>query len=232
MMTMNQFRPRAFMRNCVTALTIITSLTMTAQEKKLPIPSSIGGMPINEVIANRHSVREFDLTREINDSTLGQLLWMSVGVNRPDAQPSKFGAPANRSNPTARNWQEIRAFVFDKNGVWEYLPSSHTLTLAKPGDHRSLIAGTKEFSQDFASQAPVTIVFVADMTDLPDGEQARSMAMVDVGIACQNLNLACTSEGVATVPRATMDVKGISDLLGFSPRQLPVMNNPIGYAKQ
>lgn len=142
-------------------------------------------MPINAVIANRHSVREFDLTREINDSTLGQLLWMSVGVNRPDVQPSKFGAPANRSNPTARNWQEIHAFVFDKNGIWEYQPSSHTLTLAKPGDHRSLIAGTKEFSQDFASQAPVTIVFVADMTDLPDGEQARSMAMVDVGIACQ-----------------------------------------------
>ena len=69
------------------------------------------------------------------------------------------------------------------------------------------------------------------MTNLPSGEQSRSMAMVDVGIACQNLNLACTSEGIATVPRATMDVKGISELLGLTAMQLPVMNNPIGYAK-
>lgn len=144
-MTMNQFRPRAFMRNCVTALTIITSLTMTAQEKKLPSPSTIGGMPINAVIANRHSVREFDLTREINDSTLGQLLWMSVGVNRPDVQPSKFGAPANRSNPTARNWQEIHAFVFDKNGIWEYQPSSHTLTLANLATTALLSQAQKNF---------------------------------------------------------------------------------------
>lgn len=215
----------------ITALIITTTLTMTAQQKKLPAPSTLSGMPMNEVMANRHSIREFDQAREINDSTLGQLLWMTTGINRPDAQPSPSGAPVNRTNPTARNFQEIRTFVIDKNGAWEYMPESHSLSLVKAGDHRHLVAGTKEFSQDFVLNAPATIVFIADMTNLPAGEQSRSMAMVDVGIACQNLNLACTSEGIATVPRATMDVKGISELLGLTAMQLPVMNNPIGYAK-
>lgn len=221
----------SFIRLCVTLSVITTSLIMTAQHRKLPAPCCNGGMPMNEVVANRHSVREFDPSREINDSTLGQLLWMTAGINRPDAQPSKTGAPANRSNPTARNWQEIRIVVFDKNGVWEYQPSSHSLSLAKEGNHRSLVAGTKEFSQDFVMDAPCSIVFIADLTGLPENEQARAMAMVDVGIACENLNLACTSEEIATVPRATMDANAISELLNLTPLQIPVMNNPIGYAK-
>lgn len=204
---------------------------MTAQEKKLPAPSMVGGMPMNEVVAQRHSVREFDASREISDTTLGQLLWMAVGVNRPNAAPDKFGAPANRANPTALNRQEIRAFVFDKNGVWEYMPATHSLSLAKDGDHRKLIAGTEAFSQNFVLEAPVSIVFVADMSQLPQDDRAKAMAMIDAGIACENLTLACTSEGIATVPRATMDSAAIAKLLGFSVCQMPLMNNPIGYSK-
>lgn len=59
-------------RLSVAVLTMAASLIMTAQERKLPAPSLNGGMPMNEVVANRHSVREFDASREISDSTLGQ----------------------------------------------------------------------------------------------------------------------------------------------------------------
>lgn len=220
-----------FSRLQLALLTMATTMIMTAQERKLPAPSFDGGMPMNEVVAKRHSVREFDSSREISDATLGQLLWMTAGVNRPNATPGRFGVPANRSNPTALNWQEIRLFVFDRSGVWEYMPSSHSLSFVKEGDHRNLLAGTKGFSQDFVLDAPVSIVFVADMSELPEGDQARAMAFVDAGIACENLNLACTSEGIATVPRATMDAEAISGLLGLSPRQIPVMNNPIAYSR-
>ena len=79
--------------------------------------------------------------------------------------------------------------------------------------------------------APVSIVFIADMANLPEEDRVKAMALIDAGIACENLTLACTSEGIATVPRATMDTAGISKLLDLSPRQIPVMNNPIGYAK-
>lgn len=215
----------------VMALAMITSLIMTAQERKLPSPSFSGGMPMNEVVAKRHSIREFDRSREIADSTLGQLLWLTAGVNRPDAAPGRFGVAANRSNPTALNRQEIRLYVFDKDGVWEYQPASHSLSLAKEGDHRKLIAGAEAFTQDFVLDAPVSVVFVADMAGLPEGEQTTAMALVDAGIACENLNLACVSEGLATVPRATMDSAAIATLLGLTARQLPVMNNPIGYER-
>lgn len=204
---------------------------MTAQEKKLPAPATTGGMPMNEVIASRHSSREFDPSRNIDDTVLGQLLWMTVGVNRPEAQPSAFGAAANRSNPTARNWQEIRTYVFGKDAIWEYRSSTHSLTLVKEGDYRNLVAGTKEFSQDFVLEAPYSIVFVADLNELPNDPRTMTMAAVDAGIACENLNLACASLGIATVPRATMDAAAISKILGLTERQIPVMNSPIGYKR-
>lgn len=74
----------------VILLAMAIALIMTAQERKLPAPSVRGGMPMNEVVAKRHSIREFDRSREIADSTLGQLLWMTAGVNRPDAAPGRF----------------------------------------------------------------------------------------------------------------------------------------------
>lgn len=220
-----------FVRLVVTTTVITTFLNMTAQEKKLPAPSFNGGMPMNEAVANRHSTRVFDAARDIDDATLGQLLWITAGVNRPEAKSEKEGAPANRSNPTALNRQEILLFVFGKDGVLEYIPSTHSLSHIKDGDHRKLVAGNSEFSQDFVMDAPYSIVFVADLTNLPAGEPTKSMALIDAGIACENLNLGCASMGVATVPRATMDSAGISKLLGLTALQIPMMNNPIGYTK-
>lgn len=215
----------------VLLIVILTTECMEAKDKRLPAPSFTGGMPVNEAFAARKSTREFDPAHKIEDSVLSQLLWMTLGVNRPDAPESKFGAAADRTNPTARNWQEIRAFVFGKDGIWEYQPKTHVLTSVKEGDYRSLLAGTPEFSQEFVVGAPYSIVFVADLTGLPETEQVKAMALVDIGIACENLNLACSSLGVATVPRATMDIDGVARLLGLSKHQIPVINNPIGYSK-
>lgn len=209
----------------------INALDMEAKDKKLPAPDFKGGMPVNEVIANRHSTREFDHKREIDDAALGQILWMTLGVNRPEAKDMKFEAVANRSNPTARNWQEIRAFVFTKGEVSEYMPDTHSLRHIVDGDHRKLLAGTQEFSQDFVMDAPCAVLFVADLDRLPDSSMVTAMGMVDAGIACENLNIACASLGIATIPRATMDSAGIAKLLNLSARQLPVINNPMGYQR-
>lgn len=204
---------------------------MTAQNIKLPAPSTQGGMPMNKVMSSRHSVREYDTAREVDNATLGQILWMTAGINRPDAKPGHGGMVANRTNPTALNRQEIRVYVFGKDSVSEYVADGHMLRLVCAGDHRKLLAGTAQFSQDFVTDAPYIVLFVADLSGLPEDEATRQMALIDAGIACENLNLACVSEGLATVPRATMDKEAVSSLLGFTALQIPVLNNPVGYAR-
>lgn len=210
---------------------VISSTTMAAQEIQLPSPATTSGMPMNEVISSRRSVRSFDSSRELTEAQIGQLLWMSLGVNRPSETEAKNGAPANRSNPTALNSQEISAYVFKADGVWLYQPTTHSLTLVKEGDYRAMVAGTTQFKQDFVLDAPMSVVFVADVSKLPQGDNSKLTAMIDAGIACENFTLACVANGLATVPRASMDSAAISQLLNLSPQQIPAMNNPVGYAK-
>lgn len=213
-------------------LFIQTAQSMYAQDIKLPVVKPEGGKPFMQAVGERHSVREFDASKDVPVALLGELLWASVGVNRKDAVAPQPGKNAvNRCNPTALNSQEIRAFVFGKEGVWEYMPQEHMLEAVASGDHRSLVAGTRAFSQDFVVDAPYSVVFVADVEKLPEGPNRTVLAAFDAGIACENLTLACSAMGLATVPRATMDVKAISTLLSLQATQLPMLNNPVGYPR-
>jgi nitroreductase len=84
--------------------------------------------------------------------------------------------------------------------------------------------------QEFAKAAPVSLVLVADMEKFgSDSQHAVWMAGVDVGIVCENINLFCSAAGLNTVPRGTMDQKAIQTLLGLTEKQVPVINNPVGY---
>ena len=209
---------------------IAITTAMNAQNITLPAAKFSGGMPINEAVANRHSTREYDPSRDIDMVTIGQLLWISLGVNRPDAKA--FGErPTNRTNPTALNWQEVHAYLFGREGVWEYEAATHSLRQVTDGDHRALLEGTKEFKQEFVMDAPYAVVFVADLTGLPTDDRVKAMAMIDVGIASENLSIGCASLGIATVPRATMDNAAVSALLGLTPLQLPVLNAPLAYPR-
>ena len=69
----------------IIALAMTASLTVPAQEKKLPAPAFTGGMPMNEVVAARRSVREFDSSREMiprSDSSYG-CQWVSTVLRPP-----------------------------------------------------------------------------------------------------------------------------------------------------
>ncbi len=169
-------------------------------------------------MAERHSEREFSPDKSILLQTVSDLLWAACGINRDDK--------GLRTNPTARNFQEVDAYWFDSTGVYLYDFKDNALIQKAKGDHRSLVAGTSQFKQDFVLDAPASIVLVADTT-----KAGLTCALIDAGIACENINLFCTGNGLATVPRMTMDVNGIQQLLSLPETSLPVLNNPVGYSK-
>ena len=81
-------------------------------------------------------------------------------------------------------------------------------------------------------QAPVSLLMVMDFEKFgSDNDHAKLMACVDAGNVSENINLYCQAVGLVTVPRATMDVEGLRNLLGLSEKQIPVINNPVGKAK-
>lgn len=187
-----------------------------AEEKRLPSAEKTAGSPIMETFAKRKSVRNFS-HKDLSDRDLANLLWAAMGQNREDGKLTA---------PSCRNFQEIHLYIFDKEGVSEYIPASHSLRPVAEGDYRNLVAA----GQDFVNQVPVSLVMIADMSKFGNvDERAKMMAAVDAGIVSQNISLACAGLGLATVPRATMNSSEILRLLNLPDTYIPIMNNPVGY---
>lgn len=190
--------------------------SLMAEENLLPTPDKTGGKPVMEALSQRKSVRNFS-AQELTEQQLSDILWAAMGQNRADGKLTA---------PSCRNFQEIRLFVFDKNGVSQYLPATHTLKPVAKGDYRNLVAA----GQDFVNAAPVSLVMIADMTKFGNvDERAKMMAAVDAGIVSENISVACAGLGMATVPRATMQSDEILKLLGLTTNHIAILNNPVGF---
>ncbi len=208
------------MKFYLTILLFMTTMISSAQDIALPAPDlTQASLPTVEALATRHSVREY-AEGELTLQDISNLCWAACGQTRDEEHITA---------PSAMNRQEIRLFLFNKDGVYEYLAKENSLRKAADGDNRALVAGL----QDFVLQAPLALVMVIDFDKFGmDDDRAVMMGCVDAGNVSENINLYCQSAGLATVPRATMDTAAIKRLLGFGDKQMPVMNNPVGFPRE
>ena len=202
--------------NLILAATLASFACVSAQTVSLPAPQIENGPAVLGIMAQRQSAAAFD-SRALADQDLANLLWGAMGQNRENGKLTA---------PSASNKQEVRLFVFTENGVSEYLPHGHELKKVVDGDHRDLVAA----HQDFVKTAPVSIVLVMDMDKFGGTEPRQvSIATVDAGIVCENINVTAAGLGLAARPRGSMKSEAISELLGLNANQIPIMNNVIGY---
>jgi nitroreductase len=190
----------------------------SAQNLELPAPTKTGGMPLMEALAKRSTSRAFD-SKELSPQQLSGLLWASFGINRPDGK---------RTAPSANNKQATDLYVLLKQGAYVYDAKSNQLVLVAAEDLRKL-GGT----QSFATNAPVTLVFVADFSKMGGGneEAKRNMANINVGYISQNAYLFCASEGLVTGARASVDRAALGARLKLRPDQAIILAQSVGYPK-
>ena len=201
---------------------LVWASMMNAQDLKvikLEAPSKTGGEPLMKVLNNRKSDREYAADK-LKAKDLSNLLWAANGINRADGK---------RTAASCRNFQEVKVYVVMEEGTYLYDEKEHALQPLTAGDYRGAVAG----GQDFAKTAPISLVLVADMTPFGNmNEGSKLMAAVDIGIVCQNINIACAGLGLATVPRASMDKETLTGALKLKDTDLMLMNNPVGYPKK
>ena len=192
--------------------------TLLAQDINLPTPQKSGGMPLMEALANRSTTRDFG-SQDLSPQQLSSLLWSCFGINRPDGK---------RTAPSAKNCQETDIYVILKTGAYVYEAKSNKLNLVVKGDLRSF-AGT----QAFATNAPVILVFVADLAKMGtmSNEEKKRFANIDVGYISQNAYLFCASEGLVTGARASVDQKALGKQLNLRPDQMIILAQSVGYPK-
>jgi nitroreductase len=203
---------------CLLLVTVITA-SLFGQDIQLPAPQTSGGMPLLDALAKRATARAFD-SKELSPQQLSTLLWASFGINRPDGK---------RTAPSANNKQATDIYVLLKTGAYVYEAKSNQLTQVLTNDIRN-IGGT----QAFATNAPVILIFVADLSKMGNGsdEAKRNTANINVGYISQNTYLFCASGGLATGARGSVDRKALGAKLNLRPDQAIILAQSVGYPKQ
>jgi hypothetical protein len=174
------------------AILILCSAWSLAAEEPLPQvmlpPAQMqGGKPLLEALRARQTTREFKPDR-LPPQSLANLLWAAFGINRTET--------GQRTAPSAMNSQEIDLYALLPEGLFLYDAKKNRLRGVSTTDIRSKGGGQEAFRQ-----APVTLVYVADLSRLNKAstETRPFYAGFDAGCICQNVYLYCASEGLATV---------------------------------
>lgn len=199
---------------------------------KLPPPQQDGGMPLMKALKLRKSTRGgFGPEEKIPMQTLSNLLWAADGVNRPDG---------HRTAPSAVDWQNISIYVFTADGVFLYDAPQHILKVITKEDKRATagLEGPKEgMKQDFAKTAPLSLVYVADMTKTKamkwNGEAVGApWSYAAAGAIAENVYLFCASENLACILRAFIDPVRLSEFLKLNPEQKPILTSTVAQFKK
>lgn len=172
---------------------------------KLNAPDLERGKSLMKSLSERQSVREY-ADRELSLQDLSDLLWAANGVNRPNGK---------RTAPSAMDKRDISLYVATAKGTYRYDAEKHSLEPIREGDYRQKMRG---------NTPAINILVVAD-----DG--SASYADVDAGYVSQNIYLACTSLGMGTVAAGSMDREAFNKACNLSPKQLIVVQHPVGYLK-
>ena len=163
------------MKKNLFVLLAVFCLSVSAADIKFSAPAKIGGMPLNEALNKRQTIRKYQ-EKALSAAQMGNMLWAAFGINRADG---KFTAP------TAANRQEIRLFLLTADGAYAYCPKTHTAKQISNKDLRSYAGVFK---------APCYVVIAADM----DKAVSKNYAAMDAGYVSQNIYLYCASEGLGT----------------------------------
>lgn len=209
---------RAQIKSSLCLVAAFLASTVLAQDINLPAPQKTGGMPLMEALAKRSTTRVFD-TRELPAQQLSSLLWACFGINRPDGK---------RTAPSANNKQATDIYVLLRSGAYVYHAQANKLNLVLGEDIRKL-GGT----QDFVTNAPVTLVFVADLAKMGNGsdEAKKNTANINVGYISQNAYLFCASEGFVTGARGSVDRAALGARLKLRSDQMIILAQSVGYPK-
>lgn len=191
------------MNKTVFALTMLASGVANAGNIALPVPETTGGKPLMQALTERKTVREF-ADKPVSAKDLSNILWAAYGFNRP----------ARRTIPTARNEQGMDVYVLTAQGAFLYNAKDNVLEQVGKQDLRGFLG-----PQDFARQAPLTLLFV---------EKPNKYAGMHAGSAYQNVGLYCASAGLNNVVRGMYDAESLAKALNLGDKEV-IVTQTVGY---
>ena len=192
----------------------------------MPEPCKADGVPLNEALISRRSVRDF-LYEKISVQQLSDLLWAACGVNliKGTEEKKKYYF----TNPTASNHREVSVYVFSDEGIFLYEPVRNELLQLSKHDRRKKLSNLP-----FVKKAAISLCIVSDIDKMvrhKDTFRQQLYSSMDAGYVSQNIYLHCAANGLATCACGLIDREKISKILGLTNAKVMLVH-PIGIKKE
>lgn len=191
----------------------------------LPAPDTGGGLPLNEALEKRASVRSFD-SRALSREQVSQLLWAAAGVKRGLGETA---TGATRTPPSAGGVYPLEVYVLEGRSLFRYRPESHSIETVSEQINRQAVIGAT--GQEFTGQAPSVFVIAGSVAAMEAryAERAERYVYLDAGGTVENLLLEAVSLGLVAVPVGAFDDDALKRALELPAGQSPIYLIPVGY---
>ncbi len=187
----------------------------------LPEPKKHGNVSVEECIARRRSIREFQ-KKDLTIEEISQILWSAQGITDPKR---KF-----RAAPSAGALYPMELYLVCSKGVFHYLPDGHKLERIKQQDLRQELSNAA-WGQNFVAEAGVSIVICAiyGRTTWRYGQRGIRYVDMEAGHIAENIHLQAVSLGLGSVPVGAFSEEKVKSLLDLPRDQQPIYIIPVGY---
>jgi SagB-type dehydrogenase family enzyme len=199
----------------------IGTLPLRAQDIILPKHPVKLNVDIIKAFEQRQTIRNYTDQKLSNDD-IATILWAANGINRQDGK---------RTAPAAHGKQYINIYVADNEGNYFYDAINNRLVLRNKERSISRLSG-----QRHVSQSSHVIIITTDINRVPglmsNRETKLKWANVTAGTIAQNIYLICAAKGIGTCLVGGINAKNITQVLGLSNNEEPILVMPLGYPKE
>ncbi|MBI5699412.1 SagB/ThcOx family dehydrogenase [Candidatus Saganbacteria bacterium] len=191
--------------------------------QRLPDPRYTGRITLEESLAHRRSERSFQ-TAGLTNEQIAQLLWAAQGITE-----RTWGF---RTAPSAGGTYPLEIYLVKRDGVFHYLPLTHSLEKTKDTDCRPSLTRAS-LGQDFLGDAPVVIVIAADFekTEVKFGARAQRYVHLEAGHVAENILLQAEALGLGAAPVGSFWDDVVKAVLDLPYAHDPLYLIPVGYIK-
>lgn len=152
-----------------------------------------------DLIAKRKSVRLFS-SQSMTLEELSFLLWATQGIRERGPYAVLRHVPSAGNRHSFETYLCIRDVASLPQGIYRYLPLSHTLVFLYKPDNLEKALNLATLGQSFVGKAPLTFVWstIPYRMEWRYGKASHKVIAMDAGHLCQNLYLAAGAIGCGT----------------------------------
>lgn len=228
-------RPRSHIAAAMMSVAIVVGCASSAPSRvlqqptrfespiALPAPDTRGSVPLETVIGERRSRREFS-AQPLPISAIGQLLWAGQGIT---------GTGGLRAAPSAGGLYPLELYVVTPGETMHYLPAGHRIEVRPQSDLRPHLRAAA-LDQTAVGTAPAIIVIASqtNRTAAKYGALADAFVHLEAGHVAENILLEATALDLAATPIGGFNPRSVERVLALPPAQHVLYLLPVGFPVQ